>query len=198
MSGEERATAEERQIVLVRHAETEWSAQGRHTGRTDLPLTSNGRQVAAELSKRLSSWRFQSALVSPLRRARETCSLCGLDPIAQVLDCLAEWDYGEYEGLTTPQIRQRRPGWLLWSDGCPGGEDAAQVGMRADRAIEALLDRDGDTVVFSHGHVLRVLAARWMELAPETGGRLMLGTAGISVLGWERGMRAIATWNEQG
>ncbi len=185
-----------REIVLVRHTETEWSAEGRHTGRTDLPLTANGREAAMQLKPRLEGHRFCAVLVSPLRRARETCALCGFEEVAETRDALAEWDYGEYEGLTTAQIERRVAGWLLWRDGCPSGEDASQVGRRADGVIGELLRLRGDVLVFSHAHLLRVLGARWMELPPDAGGRLMLSTGSISVLGFEHGLRGLRSWNE--
>jgi broad specificity phosphatase PhoE len=184
--------------VLVRHAETEWSRSGRHTGRSDIPLTDGGRAAARSLAAPLGGWRFEQVLVSPLRRARETCELCGLGELAEPCDELLEWDYGDYEGLTTAQIQARRPGWSLWRDGCPGGEDAAQVGARADRAIARLSAAEGATAVFSHGHLLRVLGARWIALAAAEGGRLGLSTAAISVLGHEHGTRVLAHWNDTG
>ncbi|HTA32348.1 MAG TPA: histidine phosphatase family protein [Solirubrobacteraceae bacterium] len=187
-----------REAVLVRHAETEWSLNGRHTGRTDLPLTDHGREVAAALREPLRAWQFALVLVSPARRARETCELCGLGAEAQVRDDLHEWDYGDYEGLTTPEIWKRRPGWVLWRDGCPGGESPADVGARADRVIAEIAAAEGDVAVFSHGHMLRVLGARWIALEPEGGGRLGLSTAAICVLGHERDTAVIARWNDTG
>jgi probable phosphoglycerate mutase len=186
------------EVVLVRHAQTDWSRDGRHTGLTDIPLSDDGRAAARALAGRLRGWRFERVLVSPLRRARETCELCGLGDRAEVLDELHEWDYGDYEGLTTQQIRARRPGWNLWRDGCPGGEDAEQVGARADRVISAVAPTQGAVAVFSHGHMLRVLGARWIDLAAATGGRLGLSTAAISVLGHERETRILARWNDAG
>ncbi len=187
-----------REAVLVRHAETEWSLNGRHTGRTDLPLTDHGREVAAALREPLRAWQFALVLVSPALRARETCELCGLGAEAQVRDDLQEWDYGDYEGLTTAEIWERRPGWVLWRDGCPGGESPADVGARADRVIAEVAAADGDVAVFSHGHMLRVLGARWIALGPEGGGRLGLSTAAICVLGHERDTAVIARWNDTG
>ena len=184
------------EAVLVRHAETEWSLAHRHTGRTDLPLTGHGREVAATLSARLSGWRFDLVLASPSTRARETCELAGLGAQAQVRDDLLEWDYGDYEGLTTEQIHEHRPDWQVWRDGCPGGETPAQVGARADRVVAEIAASDGQVAVFSHGHMLRVLGARWAALEPENGGRLGLSTAGICVLGHERETPVIARWNE--
>lgn len=187
-----------REIVLVRHAETEWSRDGRHTGRTDIPLTDHGRAAARTLAQRLRSWRFALVLVSPLRRARETCELSGLAAQAQARAELFEWDYGEYEGLTTAQIQEERPGWSLWRDGCPGGEDAADVGARADRVIAEVGTVEGPVAVFSHGHMLRVLGARWIALAAADGARLGLSTGAISVLGYERQTQILARWNDAG
>ena len=187
-----------REIVLVRHAETEWSRDGRHTGRSDIPLTDAGRAAAAALAGRLRGWRFERVLVSPLLRAGETCELCGLGDRAEPRADLLEWDYGDYEGLTTVQIQAGRPDWSLWRDGCPGGEDAAEVGARADRVIAELREAGGHVAVFSHGHMLRVLGARWIALGPERGARLGLSTGAISVLGHERGTPILARWNDTG
>lgn len=184
------------EIVLIRHAATQWSIAGKHTGRTDLPLTDAGRRAAAQTAARLTDWKFERVLSSPLRRARETCEICGLSSQAQRLDDLMEWDYGDYEGLTTKEIQERRPGWVLWRDDCPGGESAGEVGARVDSVIASLSDLRGDAAIFAHGHVLRVLGARWIETAPELGARLMLSTAAISVLGFEHGAHAIGRWNE--
>lgn len=186
------------EIVLVRHAETEWSLSGQHTGRTDIPLTDRGRDAAAALRGRLSAWHFELVLVSPSVRARETCELCGLDGEAQVRADLLEWGYGDYEGLTTPEIQAQRPDWLLWRDGCPGGESAADVGARADRVIAELPAVKGNVAVFSHGHVLRVLGARWIGLAADGGSRLRLSTGSICVLGHEHDAPVISLWNETG
>ncbi|MEA2314145.1 MAG: hypothetical protein QOI03_837 [Solirubrobacteraceae bacterium] len=192
------ADAAKREVVLVRHAETEWSRAGRHTGRTDLPLTDAGRAAARALGARLRDWHFRLVLLSPLQRARETCELCGLGELAQVREELLEWDYGSYEGLTSAQIHAIRPQWSLWRDGCPNGESAAQVGARADRVIDELRDSDGAVAVFSHGHLLRVLGARWIELEPAGGARLGLATAAICVLGYERATAVLARWNDSG
>jgi broad specificity phosphatase PhoE len=183
------------EVVLVRHGETEWSRSGQHTGRTDVPLTDAGRAQAGRLRAQLEGRRFARVLTSPMGRAVETCRLAGLADHAQVTDDLREWDYGEYEGITTPQIRERRPGWNLWRDGCPGGETAGQVGARADRVIGPLRSLEGDAALFGHGHLLRVLAARWVRLGPEDGARLALSTATVSVLGWERETPVIRLWN---
>jgi len=184
--------------LLVRHAETAWSLAGRHTGRTDVPLTEAGRQAARRLAPRLAGTGFGLVLVSPLRRARETCELCGLGADARVEEDLLEWDYGDYEGLTTREIRERRPDWALWRDGCPGGETPDHVGERADRVIAALGRAEGPAAVFSHGHMLRVLGARWISLGAGEGGRLALSTGGLCALGHEHGTPVIARWNDTG
>jgi len=151
-----------------------------------------GRQLAA----RLSGWRFARVLTSPLARAAETCRLAGLGERAETSADLREWDYGEYEGRRTVDIREERPGWDLWVDGAPGGETAAQIGRRADRVVEAALAAEGDVALFAHGHVLRVLGARWVGLPPDAGRLLALSTASVSVLGWERETAVIERWNE--
>jgi probable phosphoglycerate mutase len=183
------------EVVLVRHAETEWSLAGWHTGRTDVPLTDHGRSLAAALAGGLAHRRFELVLVSPALRARETCELCGLGERASVREDLWEWDYGEYEGVTTAQIQAQRPGWNLWRDGCPGGESAQEVGARADRVIAEVCAAHADVAVFSHGHMLRVLGARWVELAPAQGARLRLATGAVCVLGHEHGARALTRWS---
>ena len=182
-------------VVVVRHGETEWSASGRHTSRTDLPLTDEGRRRAEGLAGALSEWTFAVVLSSPLRRARETCEIAGFASRAELDDDLREWGYGEYEGLTTPEIRERDPDWSLWRDGCPGGEQPGEVAARADRVLARLAGADGDGVVFAHGHLLRVLAARWVSLEAAFGARLALGAGSISVLGHERDARVIERWN---
>jgi broad specificity phosphatase PhoE len=187
-----------REVVLVRHAETEWSRDGRHTGRSDIPLTDRGREVARALAGRVGAWRFQLVLVSPSQRARETCALCGMDAEAQVRPDLLEWDYGDYEGLTSAQIYAERPDWVLWRDGCPGGESLADVGARADRVLAEVRAVEGDVAVFSHGHLLRVLCARWIDLPPAGGGRLGLSTGAICVLGSEHRTPVIVRWNDTG
>jgi broad specificity phosphatase PhoE len=175
---------------------TEWSATGRHTGRTDVPLTDEGRRQAAALGTCLKEWRFGLVLTSPLRRAVDTCRLAGLGDVAQVRDELVEWDYGEYEGRTTPHIRAERPGWTLWSDGVPGGESAEQVGARADGVLADVRHAGGDVALFAHGHFLRVLAARWIDLPPDRGRSLALATATVSVVGYERETPVILRWNQ--
>ena len=183
-------------IVLVRHGPTEWSVAGRHTGTTDLPLTSDGRAAAASLRDRLAGHEFATVLTSPLRRARETAELAGLGERAQVEPDLREYDYGAYEGLTTDQIREQRPGWYLWRDGVPDGETPDQVGTRADRAIARALEAGGDAVLFAHGHILRALGARWIELPAAYAGHLALGTAAVCELGLERDRRVLRLWND--
>ena len=183
-----------RELWLVRHGETEWSRTGAHTGRTDIPLTAAGRANAAAVGRYLRTRSFALVLASPLERARETCRLAGFES-APVDPNLSEWDYGDYEGLTTAQIQAERPGWSLWTDGVPNGETAAQVAARADAVIARALAADGDVVLFAHGHILRVLAARWLGLPPEDGRLFAMGTAAVSSLGYERDGRVITRWN---
>jgi probable phosphoglycerate mutase len=189
--------ADERQeVVLVRHGETEWSRAGKHTGRTDVPLTEAGREQAQEVGAALKKRRFAAVWTSPLSRAAETCRLAGFGDVAAPRDELMEWDYGEYEGRTTPEIRRERRGWTLWGDGVPGGETSDEVGARVDRALAAVASIPGDVLLFAHGHVLRVLAARWLGLEPAAGRLFALDPATLSVLGYERETRAIRLWNE--
>jgi broad specificity phosphatase PhoE len=185
----------QRQVVLVRHGQTEWSVSGQHTGSTDVPLTEDGRRHARALGARLAGWRFAKVLTSPMARAIETCRLAGLGDQAEITEDLREWDYGGYEGLRTVDIRKERPGWDLWRDGVPGGETVEEVGRRADRVIEAAGAVDGDVALFAHGHILRVTGARWIALPPDHGARLALSTAAISVLGWERETAVLERWN---
>jgi broad specificity phosphatase PhoE len=180
-------------VWLLRHAETEWSRDGRHTGRSDVPLTDAGREAARALRARVADHPFALVLCSPLSRARETAALAGLTP--QLRDDLVEFDYGDYEGITTDEIRERRPGWDLWRDGSPGGESADEVGRRVDRVIDEVLRADGDVALVAHGHVLRVLAARWLEQPAAFGGRIRLDTGTLSILGYERETRVIRRWN---
>ncbi|MFN0244712.1 MAG: histidine phosphatase family protein [Planctomycetota bacterium] len=185
------------QVVLVRHGETEWSTTGRHTGTTDLPLTQAGRETARRLRARLAARTFAAVWTSPRARARETADLAGFGARTEVVPDIVEWNYGEYEGLTTVEIRARQPNWSVWRDGCPGGESAADVGMRADRAVERLRASSGEVLLFSHAHFLRTLAARWIEMPPTVGERLWLTTGAICVLGWEREVPVIQHWNQQ-
>jgi broad specificity phosphatase PhoE len=178
-------------IVLVRHGQTEWSASGKHTSTTDVPLTEAGRRAAAALP--LREREFALVLTSPRLRARETCELAGL---AGEIDAdLAEFDYGSYEGLTTKEIRETRPGWSLWAEGAPGGETADQVGARADRVIARALSAEGDVALFAHGHVLRVLGARWVGLPARSGALFGLDTGSVCELGFEREVRVVWKWN---
>jgi probable phosphoglycerate mutase len=184
------------EVWLVRHAETEWSRSGKHTGRTDVPLTDAGRERASEMRARLAGRDFALVLVSPLERARETARLAGLGDPCQVREDLLEWDYGDYEGITTADIREERPDWYLWRDGVPNGETADEVAARCDRVIDEVLAVDGDVALFAHGHILRALAARWVEEPVAFGGRLFLSTGSLSVLGFEREVRVTRLWNE--
>lgn len=198
------ATHGDGEIVLVRHGETEWSRSGRHTSTTDLPLTERGREQAREVAARLASIaapeEFALVLSSPLQRARTTCELAGLGGRMQLEPDLVEWSYGRYEGLTSDAIEAAAPGWSLFTDGTPGGENPEHVAARVDRVIAKLLPvarGSGRAVVFAHGHVLRVLGARWIGLPPDGGARLLLDTATLSVLGFYRGTPAIQRWNDR-
>jgi len=183
-------------LVVIRHGATEWSRSGRHTGRTDLPLLEAGRREAEELGRRLAGHRFGLVLVSPMRRARQTCAIAGFGPRAEECPDLCEWDYGDYEGRTTDDIRAERPEWSLWRDGVPGGETAQDVGARADHVIARVRDRTSDVLAFAHAHVLRVMAARWVGLPATSGALLTLAPATISVLGWERDTAVVSRWND--
>jgi len=185
----------EQKVYLLRHGETEWSLNGRHTGVTDIPLTENGRKLARQLRPILAREKFVMVLTSPLQRARETCELAGLGTLASVDRDLIEWNYGEYEGLTTEQIRQTRPDWSVFRDGCPGGESPLQVSVRADRIISRVRTVDGNVALFSHGHILRVLAARWINLSASYGENFLLDTATLNVLGYYRESPAFKIWN---
>jgi broad specificity phosphatase PhoE len=181
------------EVVLVRHGETEWSAALRHTGRTDLALTPAGEEQARAVGAALRGREFDLVLSSPLRRALDTARLAGFEP--QLRDELAEWDYGEYEGLTTAQIRETVPDWTIWRYGARGGESGAEVGARVDRVIEEILEVDGDVLVFGHGHLLRALCARWLGLEVRDGRLFALDPATLSTLGFEREQRVIRVWN---
>ena len=183
------------EIYLIRHGETEWSLNGRHTGISDIPLTENGRQVARRWQPYSATKTFALVLTSPLRRARETCELAGLGKQAQVDRDLTEWDYGSYEGLTREQIRAKQPSWLIFNDGCLGGESPEQIGTRVDRVIAKVRAVDGNAVLFAHGHVLRVLGARWLGLPARDGGHFLLDTATLCVLSSYHGVPAIKRWN---
>lgn len=182
-------------IFLVRHGATEWSESGRHTGRTNIPLIDKGRDQAAMVGRLLAGRTFALVLTSPLDRARETCRLAGFGEQAVVRENLCEWDYGDYEGRTTADIRGDVPNWTVWSHEIPNGESIEQVAVRADRVIESALRADGDVALFAHGHILRVLTARWCELRPQEGKRFVLETGTLSILGWEHEYRGIRLWN---
>jgi len=181
-------------MVLVRHGETAWSRDRRHTGRTDIPLTALGESQAARLAPRLAGWEFGHTLVSPLSRATRTAELGGLDRLEPVEDLL-EWDYGDYEGRTTVDIQRDRPGWDLFDDGVPGGERIDQVAARVDRVIARARAASGDVVCVAHAHLLRVLAVRWLGVDPSAARYLVLGPASLSVLGWERERPVLEHWN---
>jgi broad specificity phosphatase PhoE len=182
------------QVWLVRHGTTEWSTAGRHTGRTNIPLTEGGERAARALQPVLAGHEFALELSSPLTRAAHTAELAGcrpgLDPD------LMEWDYGTYEGRTTAAIRAERPGWNIWADGVIGGETVEEVAARADRVIAKVRATEGDCLLFAHGHLLRILGARWIDAPPTTGQHLLLSTAAFCVLGWERETPALARWND--
>jgi broad specificity phosphatase PhoE len=182
-------------LWLVRHGETEWSASGQHTGRTDLPLIAAGKERAKEIGRLLNGRHFALVLTSPFQRAIETCRLAGYGDAAVVEPNLREWDYGEYEGRTTVEIQAERPGWSLWRDGAPGGETIEQVGVRAQAVIDRALTAPGESLLFAHGHILRILASRWLGLPPQAGRLFALGTAAMCTLGYERDTPVITRWN---
>ncbi len=188
-------------VFLIRHGETERSVTRRHTGRTDIPLTEEGRRQAKRLGARLAEERFALVLVSPLKRASETARLAGFaigekDSVADVESDLVEWDYGAYDNLTAAEIRRERPGWTPWDGGFPGGETLDDLGARADRVLARIRPVDGDVALFAHGHILRVITARWLEQPAAMAGRYYLATATLSVLGWERETSVIDRWND--
>lgn len=186
-------------VYAARHGETEWSLSGQHTGVTDIPLTKHGEEAAAKLGERLRGLKFVKVFSSPLQRARRTCELAGFGGQMEVLSDAIEWNYGKYEGVKTVDIHRERPGWDLFRDGCPEGEGAAQVGARADRVIEAIRRADGDVLVFSSSHFLRVFAARWLGLDAALARCFILGTTGLSAFGYEHNNLAepvIRLWNE--
>jgi broad specificity phosphatase PhoE len=182
-------------IVVVRHGETAWSREKRHTGRSDLPLTAEGREQARGLVATLASARFAAVFVSPLQRARETCVLAGYDSRAVVDPDLVEWDYGSYEGLTRAEIQVQRPGWTLFRDGVVGGETIDDVAARAERVITRVREIDGDVLLFGHGHQLRILTALWLEFPAVAAQHLQLATASPSTLGYEHDWTALLSWN---
>jgi broad specificity phosphatase PhoE len=183
-------------LWLVRHGETEWAKNGRHTGRTDIPLTDLGRAQAVAVGRKIGKQAFAEVLSSPMSRALDTCRIAGYGGRVELLDDLREWDYGAEEGRTTEEIRQERPAWSIWAEGPSGGETIEEVGARADRVIQRVFAASGDVLCFAHGHVLRILAARWLDLEPVEGRRFALSTATLSVLGWEREIADVQRWNE--
>jgi probable phosphoglycerate mutase len=187
------------QIVLVRHGETEWSLSGQHTSRTDLPLLDPGRAHAEALAPLLEAFDFALVLSSPMQRALDTCKLAGLGDRVEIDRDLMEWDYGDYEGITTPDIRKTVPGWRVWTHPTPNAETAEQVGARADRVLDrcrVIVDAGRDAALFGHGHMSRVIAARWIELAPNDGKLFALHAGSLSVLGHERETPVIERWNQ--
>jgi broad specificity phosphatase PhoE len=185
-------------LVPVRHASTAWSDAGRHTGRTDIALSDAGREAARELGRRLAGLEVAAVYSSPLKRAFETCEIAGFGARAEIVDGLVEWDYGDYEGLTTAEIWAIRPHWELFADGCPDGESSADVGARVDVFLDRLATSpfgDGDVLCFAHGHVLRVLTARWLRLPPEEGRRFLFEAGHFGILGYERETRVVSAWN---
>ncbi len=183
-------------LWLIRHGETEWSRSGAHTGRTDIPLTAAGQERAAAIGRYLGERQFALVLTSPLQRARETCRLAGYGSAAQLEPNLMEWDYGSYEGLTSKDIRKAVPGWNIWTNGVSGGETVEQVGARARLVIARASGAGGDVALFGHGHILRILTASWLGLAPVAGRLFAFDTASLSVLGYERETRVIQRWNQ--
>jgi broad specificity phosphatase PhoE len=182
-------------VFAIRHGETAWSLSGQHTGTTDIALTDNGRRLAKRMRSVLAANVFALVLCSPMHRARETCELAGLGDKAVIDPDLVEWNYGEYEGLTPKQIQEMAPGWLIFRDGCPGGEAPEHVGARVDRVIARCRSVDGDSALFAHGHVLRVFAARWIGLPPDGGQHFLLSTGTQCVLGYYREIPAVRIWN---
>lgn len=182
-------------VFAIRHGETVWSLSGQHTGTTDIPLTDNGRRLAQRLRHVLAKNAFERVLCSPMQRAQETCALAGFGDKAVIDSDLVEWNYGEFEGLTPKQIHEVSPGWLIFRDGCPGGEAPEQVAARVDRVIARSRASDGDLVLFAHGHVLRVLVARWIGLPASCGQHFLLSTGTLCVLGYYRDVPAVRHWN---
>lgn len=184
-------------LYVVRHGATEWSTSGQHTSTTDLPLLPEGEEQARDAKKLLNGVAFSLVLCSPMQRAQRTCELTGLRSAAIIDEDLHEWNYGDYEGVTTATIRETVPNWTVWDGNCPGGESIDQVAARADRVIDRVRAQTGTAIVFAHGHFLRVLTARWCELAPIEGRRFVLDPATVSVLGWERSTPALRQWNNR-
>lgn len=196
-AGEAGALKAAQQVYLARHGETAWSISGQHTGLTDLPLTKRGEQSARQLGDVLKHFDFARVFTSPLQRAQRTCELAGFAATAEILDDLVEWDYGEYEGLRTIEIRARHPGWQMFRDGFPGGESFDQIAARADRVVQRVRSVDGAVLLFSSGHFLRVLAARWLGLQPQSARYFLLDTASLSSLTYQHPSQpAIGFWND--
>ncbi len=185
----------EQSVYVIRHGETEWSLNGQHTGITDIPLTENGLERAKLLQPVLAKESFALVLTSPLQRARVTCQLSGLGDKAEVDQNLVEWNYGEYEGVTSKEIHKKVPGWMVFNDGAPGGETPEQVGARADRVITRVRSVNGDVALFAHGHIFRVLVARWLDLPATAGRNFLLDTGTLNILSYYRGFPAVKTWN---
>jgi broad specificity phosphatase PhoE len=183
-------------VLLVRHGETEWSRSGQHTSRTDVPLLAAGEADAKALGRRVAAHDLALVLASPMLRARETARLAGLGDVVEITEDLHELGYGDYEGRTTPEIRTERPGWTIWTDGAPGGEPLDAAAARADRVIARALAAGGDVALFAHGHILRIVGARWLELPPDAAAGLALSTASLCILGFERERRVIWLWND--
>ena len=185
----------DQRVYLIRHGETDWSLSGQHTGITDIPLTENGLNVARRLEPLLAREAFALVLTSPLQRARKTCQLAGLGERAEIDRDLLEWDYGDYEGLTPKEIQAKAPGWMIFSDGCPGGESPDEVGVRVDRVIARVRAAGRHVALFAHGHVFRVFAARWLRLPVAAGAHFLLDTATLNILSYYRGIPAVKLWN---
>jgi len=185
-------------VCLARHGETAWSLSGQHTGLTDLPLTERGESDASALKLRLKIMTFSKVLTSPLKRAVRTCELAGFGDRSEIDPDLVEWNYGEYEGVRTAEIRERRPNWQLFRDGCPGGESVEEIGARADRVVARVRSINESVLLFSSGHFLRVLAARWLGLGAASGASFVLETASVSILGYEHDLSepVIRLWND--
>ena len=185
-------------VYLARHGETAWSISGQHTGRTDIPLTQRGERNARRLGERLKGMKFEKVLTSPLQRASRTCELAGFGELAELEPDLLEWNYGEYEGRRSVEIHAKRPEWRLFRDGCPGGESPGEVGARADRILRRVRAQKGDVLLFSSGHFLRVLAARWLGLEPAAGRLFLLSTASLSALSYEHSLSepAVRLWDD--
>lgn len=183
-----------KQVYIIRHGETEWARDGKHTGLTDIPLTENGKRQASQLGERLKGLSFDYVFSSPLKRAHDTCSICGFNP--EVIDELLEWDYGDYEGLKSVEIHKNDPSWNIFTHGAPNGESALDVKARVDRLIDRLETLEGHIALFSSGHISRALTTQWLEFPMEAGRRFLLSTASLSTLSYEKGKRVVKLWND--